>query len=141
MVNDGISKLDQLILICVIVNGQLSCDADPPPSDSIHFEGQTTGPLGHLNDYGTEIPNGQILDDASREESLSNCCECVQTVKNSSPTGKSNVGRSTGPAVGVYQGRNAICTPGEIRTFKYDGTCKAKDEGEDCGSKTCDYYI
>jgi hypothetical protein len=65
-------------------------------------------------------------------------CKCVQKVAANSPSGKSNLGRPTGPA-----GTGGECTVGAKQTLKYDGQCEKTDEKSDtdCSSRNCHFYV
>jgi RHS repeat-associated protein len=135
----------------------------PPPKNPLpksKLPGQTPNPgqlpgpeKGYPNkeddqydDFG-EMAGQDAYPKAPEDESCP--CRCVQMVAFNSPSGKSNLGRPTGPAGGQDRlwpskvGCTASHMVGEKVTMKYGGQCIKKDESIeiDCGSRPCEFYV
>jgi len=128
--NDGVNAVDYL-------------GTDKIPRDQLPGQkprpGQSPGNPANYDDFGTEVGD----DDFPPEEDTggqNDCkgCKCVQKVAANSPSGKSNLGRPSGPA-----GTGGECTIGAKQTLKYEGQCEKTDEKSDtdCSSRSCDFYV
>jgi RHS repeat-associated protein len=129
-------------------------DGGGPTTGSVPLPGQTPNP-GQTpgfnpvlpDDFGEEVPNSDFPREKDRQGTNPKCCRCVQTVAASGENGKSNLGRPTGEA-GTGRGsgsgragKRTSCLAGDVRTFKYSGTCQAVEENADCDGKTCNFYV